>query len=88
MKVYFTPVADEDIEQLISYLEPRSTRAAQNHVVAILTTARLLEEYPLIGRPGRVEDTRELPIPGTEYLFVYEIFGSNSLHVLRVLHGK
>ena len=88
MKVYFTPTADEDLAQLKAYLEPRSPRAAHKHLVAVLTAARLLSEYPFVGRPGRVEDTRELPVPGIDYILVYELFGPSNIYVLRVLHGR
>jgi plasmid stabilization system protein ParE len=39
-----------------------------------------------MGRPGRIEGTRELVISRTPYIAAYRIAGDN-VRVLRVLHG-
>jgi toxin ParE1/3/4 len=41
---------------------------------------------PGIGRPGRIEGTRELVIHRTPYIAAYRISG-NTVRVLRLLHG-
>ena len=45
-----------------------------------------LTAFPLLGRPGRAADTRELVIPGLPYLAVYRLKG-DVIAVSRVLHG-
>ena len=45
-----------------------------------------LTAFPLLGRPGRAADTRELVIPGLPYLAVYRVKG-DVIEVSRVLHG-
>ena len=45
-----------------------------------------LTAFPLLGRPGRAGDTRELVIPGLPYLAVYRLKG-DVIEVSRVLHG-
>ena len=87
MNVYFTPVAKTDLTQIKAYLEPRNTAAAHKQLAAIATSARMLETFPLIGKEGRVAETRELVVPGTNYIIVYAILSPESLYVLRVLHG-
>jgi toxin ParE1/3/4 len=42
---------------------------------AIFEAARHLKEHPKLGRPGRVEGTRELPVPGTRFLLGYTVAG-------------
>jgi len=39
-----------------------------------------------MGRPGRIEGTRELVVSGTPYIAAYRIVG-DTVRVLRVLHG-
>jgi plasmid stabilization system protein ParE len=39
-----------------------------------------------MGRPGRIEGTRELVISRTPYIAAYRIVG-NTVRILRVLHG-
>lgn len=41
--------------------------------------------YPLIGRPGRVEGTRELVISDTPYIAIYRV--KDRVEVLRIRHG-
>ena len=88
MNVHFTPTAQSDLTQLKDYLEPRNAIAAQKQLSAIATSARMLETFPLIGREGRVEGTRELVVPATNYIIVYAIFSPENLYVLRILHGR
>jgi plasmid stabilization system protein ParE len=49
---------------------------------AILRTARM----PYSGRIGRVNGTREIPVPATPYLVAYRIV-EKTVHVLAILHG-
>jgi len=49
----------------------RNPSAARRLRQAVMTGARQLREYPRMGRPGRVADTRELVIVGTPFLLVY-----------------
>jgi toxin ParE1/3/4 len=47
-----------------------------------------LAEMPRLGRTGRVEGTRELVIPDTPFLAVYELEGDQeSVVILRILHS-
>jgi toxin ParE1/3/4 len=46
----------------------------------------MLAEHPGMGRPGRVEGTRELVIAGLPYLVAY-LHRGDTVTVLRVVHG-
>jgi len=46
----------------------------------------MLAEHPGLGRPGRVEDTRELVVTGLPYV-VPNVHERDAVTVLRVLHG-
>lgn len=41
-----------------------------------------------MGREGRVEHTRELIVPDTSYIVIYEVVGPINLHILAVVHGR
>jgi len=43
-------------------------------------------KFPEMGRPGRVDGTRELVIQRTSYIAAYRITGT-TVRILRVLHG-
>jgi addiction module RelE/StbE family toxin len=45
-----------------------------------------LVQFPEMGRPGRIEGTRELVISRTPYIAAYRILGE-TVRILRVLHG-
>ncbi|MBC7282475.1 MAG: type II toxin-antitoxin system RelE/ParE family toxin [Hoeflea sp.] len=51
------------MRKIRDYLRPLDPVAAQRVVDFLLTTAFQLESFPLLGRPGRVEVTREITIP-------------------------
>ncbi len=53
---------------------------------AVLRRVGQLAEYPHVGRPGRVQGTRELVISGTPYIVVYRPTAEDVI-ILRVLHG-
>lgn len=45
-----------------------------------------LDAFPYRGRPGRVDGTRELPLPGLPWVAIYAVAG-DAVTVLRLLHG-
>ena len=60
--------------------------AAARVVDAIAKAVELLAQNPALGRPGRVEGTRDLVVPGTPYLVPYRVRG-HAVEILRVFHG-
>ena len=61
--------------------------SAENRVAKrILKTINLLIEQPIMGRPGRVHNTRELVIPDTPFIIPYRVKNKN-IEILRVFHS-
>jgi toxin ParE1/3/4 len=60
--------------------------AAARVVERIRTAIERLRDFPALGRPGRVEGTRELVIPGTPYIVPYRAVGE-AVEIITVLHG-
>lgn len=65
----------------------RENPAAARRVVALIRSAvDRLSTTPAIGRPGRVDGTRELVIVGTPYIVPYRLDG-DAVQIVTVLHG-
>lgn len=71
------------IHEFIGRDDPRAARAVLGR---IREAAQRLTDAPLMGRPGRVDGTRELVILRTPYLIAYRVT-ETQVEVLAVLHG-
>lgn len=78
--------AIDDRTAIFDYIEADSPEAAVMIDDRIEAAAEKLEQFPEMGRSGRIEGTRELVIPGTPYIAAYRILG-RTVRILRVLHG-
>ncbi len=87
MRVIVTPAADEELQDHIGYIAARDPDAAERIRADIIGGIRRLADFPHMGRPGRVAGTRELAIPGTRYLVIYEVL-PDAVYVLHVNHGR
>ena len=84
MKLLWTPEGKADRRAIYAYIEPDDRRAALELDEQFERRATQLVAHPMIGRLGRVRDTRELVV-SPNYLLVYDIRG-NTIRILRVLH--
>ena len=73
MRVEWLPVAVRERESQLGCIAERNPWAAINMGDAVEAAVQQLAHRPQIGRPGRVERTRELVISGTPYILVYVI---------------
>jgi toxin ParE1/3/4 len=86
VKLEWSQLAIADREQIFDYIE------ADNPHAAIVVDRRIkkqiedLRDFPLSGRPGRIENTRELVIIDTPFIVAYRV-DAESIRILRVLHG-
>lgn len=86
MRLVWDTLALADRRALYNYIEPEDPRAAVRIDKRIGDAVRRLIDFPSSGRPGRVEDTRELIVSGTPYIIPYRI-AADHIRLLRVLHG-
>jgi toxin ParE1/3/4 len=70
---------------IFDYLEERNPLAAAEVDLAIERQVQRLTNYPMLGKAGRVEGTRELMIKGTPYLVAYQL-ERTTVRILRILH--
>ena len=89
MRIEWSPLALDDRDRIFDYYEidQASPRAAVMVDERIEQQVDVLIDHPGLGRPGRVDDTRELVISKTPYLVAYRILG-DAVRILRVLHGR
>jgi len=86
MKLVWTRLAKVDRQQIREYIADENPAAALALDELISEKATRLTDHPELGRPGRVEGTRELVVH-TNYLMVYD-FRGGTVRVLRLLHAK
>jgi toxin ParE1/3/4 len=86
VKLRWTDGAVEDLQSAHDYLEAENPEAAWEAVARIMSALERLEQFPYIGRAGRVEGSRELVVTGTPFLVAYRLKGE-SIQILAVLHA-
>lgn len=87
LRVRWTETAADDLQSVHQYLSERSPAHADAVVERILASLDFLEQYPNIGRHGRIEDTRELIIAGTPFIVFYRL-DRDQVFILSVIHGS
>ncbi len=88
MRVSFTPQAQDDLEAIRDWIAEDSRTAADRVVSRIVQTAMMFGQFPLLGRVGQVDGTREFSVVGLPYLIVYAIASESEIDVLTVLHTR
>jgi toxin ParE1/3/4 len=78
-------LARTDLLGIVDYISDDNPDAAQRVKDDIEMKAEKLPEFPKIGRPGRVEGTRELVV-WSNYILVYQE-DALTVRILRVLHA-
>lgn len=86
MRLSWSQAALNDLAELRAYIARDKPRAAAGVARRILHAVNHQEQYPRMGRSGRVAGTRELVVSDTPYLVAYRIQGE-TIVLLRVLHG-
>jgi toxin ParE1/3/4 len=77
----------EDLRSLHDYISAHNPVAAQKLAMTIVNSIETnLPDNPRIGRPGRINGTRELVITNTPYIVPYRVT-SGVIQILRVYHG-
>ena len=76
----------DDRTAIFDYVSEDNFVAAVRLDDMIQADAERLEQFPEMGRDGRIAGTRELVIAGTSYIAAYSI-DKGEVKVWRVLHG-
>lgn len=84
MPVKWSKRALSSLAGIAEYIEQDNTIRAKTFVQEIRQKSDLLEQFPTIGRAGRVIGTREL-VAHKNYLLVYRVRG-DEVQILEVMH--
>lgn len=84
MKVVWTPEALQDRVEVWDFIADNNPRAAARMDELFSEAAAKLSDHPKLGRPGKIQGTREL-VPHESYRLVYEINGE-TVWVLALVH--
>ena len=85
MRLVFAEPAERDLDSIIDYIALDNPNAARKVYRVIVAAARRLTRFPMIGRPGRLQETREFSLPSLPYIMVYQV-GAEAVTVLAVFH--
>ena len=84
--VVWSQSAYADLKKVAAFfMEQGNPEMGRQAIVYIGLAAERLTQFPLAGRKGRVEGTREILMPKLPYLMVYAFGKCNKIKVVRVL---
>jgi toxin ParE1/3/4 len=86
MEIRWSPEAVLDFTAIVQYIRQDNSSAALRVARAIYDAVAQLNTFPNRGRPGRINGTRELPLPRLPFVVVYRV-RENTVEIVRLLHG-
>jgi toxin ParE1/3/4 len=86
MRLLWSPDAVADRTGIFDWFLAENPAAALATDTAIARHTGRLRRFPHLGRPGRIDGTRELPLPRTPFIIVYRLTEEDII-LLRILHG-
>jgi toxin ParE1/3/4 len=85
-RILWSRQASEQLTAAYDFVVEDNPSVAEKQVEMILRAVEQLVDFPEMGRPGRVNGTRELVIPGTPYIVAYRL-NDATVRILALLHG-
>lgn len=86
MIVRFSTAARADVQSIFNYVALENPGAAARVIGTIEHATLRLGLFPLSGRTGAVEGTRELVVPRLPYITVYRII-AETVEIIAVFHA-
>lgn len=86
MNVIWSAASVKQLQEVVDYIQGESSVGTISTRRRILETVRRVGEMPHSGRIGRVEGTREVVIPRSPYIVVYQLT-AQAVEVLGIWHG-
>lgn len=88
MKLVWRAKAEADRKKAIQFIADQNVGAAIGQLDEIERQTDLLIDQPEIGRPGRIDGTRELVISRTSFIVIYRVRQKiKQVEILRLVHG-
>jgi toxin ParE1/3/4 len=86
LRIVWSNQAAEQLEAAYDFVWKENPPAAEKLLQMIARAVEHLVDFPEMGRPGRVNGTRELVIPDTPYIVAYRL-KNRIVRILAILHG-
>jgi addiction module RelE/StbE family toxin len=86
MRLRWTLPARDHLAEIHRYISKDNPSAARRVVSQVRKDADLLKDNPEIGRPGRIEETRELIVSRFPYIIVYRVASTDEVQIAAVIH--
>lgn len=86
VSVRWTRRALRQIEEAYAYLHERNPAAADAVMLRVDQALDALPSHPEMGKPGRIEGTRELTVTGTPFIVPYRM-REGRIEILAFLHA-
>jgi toxin ParE1/3/4 len=86
MKIRWSRLAADDLTRIIEFIHEDSPDASLRVGRGICKAIAELAKFPKLGRAGRVQGTRELPVPPLPFFVVYRL-KDEAVEIVRILHG-
>ncbi len=87
MTVRYSIAARADIQSIHNYIAQENWSIAARAIGIIEQAISRLELFPLSGRTGKVEGTRELVVPRLPYIAVYRVI-ADTVEIIAVFHAS
>ena len=87
MNICWMEQARDDLNHWLDYMSLRNPEAGNRIVVEVLEAVELLAENPLMGKVGKVHNTRELIIPDNPLKVIYHV-ERNLVTILFIPHQR
>ncbi len=92
-KIFVTPLASMDIEDIFAYLASSNSDAALDFFDAVRVTFANLARNPNIGAAYNssnpaLQNLRRWPVKDFDSYLIFYINANNQVEIVRVLHGK
>lgn len=86
MNLIWMPLAKSGLRAAHAYIAKDNPVAAEAQLRTVLQSVNTLRDFPELGKPGRVDGTREWVIPQTAYIAAYKRV-EQTIYVLALKHG-
>ena len=87
MLITWSRHAREDILGILAYFTSLDeAKTGRSIVSALIQTTERLSTFPLAGRQGRIENTREIIPHKIPYILVYRIIAPSAVEIARIMH--
>jgi addiction module RelE/StbE family toxin len=86
VKIVWAEPARLDLREIYLYIAQDNPHAARNLQAQIKERVTLLQDNPRLGRPGRIDGTRELVMASNPYILPYRV-REETIEILAVYHG-